>query len=123
MGKYVIRVVTEKNPAKRHRTKLNDVLVDKDFSQTKLVNGTKLMHSQVSALVRGTQTDMLLSTAKRICNCLDVSLDELWGEGVIDYKTQVLNYIDAEMRKLDGNDIYGKLWLEKFKDFALKMKM
>lgn len=122
MGKYIIRPSSKKDKKLKHRTKLNDVLVEKGISQTKLAKDTKLMDGQVSLIVLGMQTDMLLSTAKRICNYLDISLDELWGEGMVDYKTQVLNYIEKEKEKLDKNDVHGEIWLEKFKRFALTIK-
>lgn len=122
MGKYVIRPSSHNDKKLKHRTKLNDLLIDKGISQTKLAKDTKLMDSQVSLIVVGIQTDMLLSTAKRICNSLEVSLDELWGEGGVDYKTQVLNYIQNEKEKLDKNDVHGEIWLEKFKRFVLTLK-
>lgn len=119
MGKYIITIITENNPKKKHRTRLHDILTDKGVNQTKLVEETKLMHGQVSLMVQGLQTDMLLSTAKRICNYLEVSLDEVWGEGVVDSKSQFLKYLDREIEKLDVNDVHGKLWLDKVKKFVL----
>lgn len=118
MGKYVIKT----GDGKKHRTKIFDALADKGMSQSDLVRETKMMHGQVSLIVQGVQTDMLLSTAKRICNSLNMSLDELWGEGALDYKTQSLKFIEIELAKLDDKDIYGKLWLEKFRDFVIKMQ-
>lgn len=126
MAKYLIRPVTKNdkknNSKKRHRTKLNDLLVDKNIKQSVLANSAGLEPSQVSLIVQGIQTDMLLSTAKKICNSLDVSLDELWGEGVVDYKTQTLNYIEREKEKLVKNDVHGEIWLEKFERFVLTLK-
>jgi DNA-binding Xre family transcriptional regulator len=35
---------------------------------------------QVSNIVTGMQKDMLLSTAKKICNALNITLDEAFGD-------------------------------------------
>lgn len=36
--------------------------------------------SQICRICNGQQKDMLLSTAKKICNALDISLDEAFKE-------------------------------------------
>ena len=118
-NKYVIRNTDVK---KKHRTKLSDIIIERGISQAKLAENSDLEKSQISNIVTGLQTDMFLNTAKKICNALDVSLDEVFGEGRVDYKTQILKYIDREFERLGEGDVYGKVWLEKFKKAVLNIK-
>jgi transcriptional regulator with XRE-family HTH domain len=61
-------------------TNLKIILKKKKISQTELAKLSDLEIYQVSNIVSGKQKDILLSTAKRICNALNISLNDAFGE-------------------------------------------
>lgn len=73
--KYKIRT----SPQKRE-TNLQKILNKKKMTQKHLAKLADLEVYQVSKLCTGLQTDFLISTAKKICNTLDVTLDEAFGD-------------------------------------------
>lgn len=73
--KYKIRKIR-----KKRRTNLRVIIKQKRITQTQLAQLSDLEIYQVSNIVSGKQKDMLMSTAKKICNALNVSLDEAFGE-------------------------------------------
>jgi len=113
---YVIRGKKDK---KKHKTKLNYLMVEKRISITKLAEISGLERPQISNIASGLHTNIFLNNAKRICNALGTSLDETFGEGEVDLKTRLLTEIDAKIEKLDERDAEGHLWYNKFKDIIL----
>ena len=73
--KYKIRKIR-----KKRRTNLKIILRQKKITQTKLAELSDLEIYQVSNIVTGKQKDLLMSTAKKICNALNVTLDEAFGD-------------------------------------------
>lgn len=74
-AKYKIRKIR-----KKRRTNLKIILRQKKITQTKLAELADLEIYQVSNIVTGKQKDFLMSTAKKICNALNVTLDEAFGD-------------------------------------------
>jgi transcriptional regulator with XRE-family HTH domain len=78
------------NPDKRYkirkikgrirRTNLRIILREKGITISELAKITDLEISQVSNICSGKQKDMKLSTAKKICNALNISLEEAFGD-------------------------------------------
>lgn len=114
--KYVIR---EKKDKKKHKTKLQDLMIEKRISITKLAEISGLERPQISNIASGLQTNIFLNNAKKICNALGTSLDETFGEGRVDFKTELLADLDAKIKKLDERDAEGHLWYNKFRDMIL----
>lgn len=65
---------------KKRRTDLLVLMRDRKISQTLLALLSDLETHQIQNIVTGQQKDLLMSTAKKICNALDVSLDEAFGD-------------------------------------------
>lgn len=65
---------------RRSRTKLYFVLKELDLSQMDLAEMADLELAQVSLMVTGRGGDIMLNTAKKVCNALQKSLDEVFGE-------------------------------------------
>lgn len=80
-----------------------------------LADKTKLEYGQISNYKSGKQTNMMLDTAKKICNAMGTSLDETFGDGQVDFKTKLLADLNAKIKKLDERDAEGHLWYNKFK--------
>jgi len=59
---------------------LRVILRQNKITQTQLAQMADLEIYQVSNIVSGKHKDMLMSTAKKICNALNISLDEAFGE-------------------------------------------
>jgi len=114
-------IIDEKNKGKKRKTKLSVVAANKNFGTVKLAKSTNLENGQISNYLSGVQTNMMLDTAKKICNVLGSSLDETFGEGEIDFKTKLLNKLQLEIMKLDGRDAEGHLWFNKFKDMVINI--
>lgn len=70
----------KKSKRKRNRTRLYFILKEKDWSQMDLAEEADLELAQVSLLVNGLQKDILMNTAKRICNALKMTLDEVFSD-------------------------------------------
>src|SRR3954467_7518056 len=92
-SEYLLRTTREKR-----LTKLKSVLVSRKIKPMELAKLADLENSQVSIIVSGLQTDMLLSTAKKICNAIGSDLDETFGDGKQDFKTRLEAYIDNELQ-------------------------
>lgn len=114
--------INTKKDKKKHKTKLHDLMVEKRISITKLAELSGLERPQISNMVSGLQTNMHLDNAKKICNALGTSLDETFGEGVVDLKNKLLTEIEDKIKKLDERDAEGHLWYNKFKDMVLNLK-
>ena len=61
-------------------TKLKQILTDRSMTQTELCNKTGIEHYSISLICSNKKKDMLLSTAKKICNALNCTLDEVFGD-------------------------------------------
>jgi DNA-binding Xre family transcriptional regulator len=59
---------------------LKSILIERKITQTKLAEMANLEIGQVSNLCSGLQSDCLMSTAKRICNALEVRLEDIFGD-------------------------------------------
>ena len=64
----------------RRTTLLRNILRERKITQTKLAEMAEMEIGQVSNLCTGLQSDCLLSTAKKICNVLEVKLDDIFGD-------------------------------------------
>jgi transcriptional regulator with XRE-family HTH domain len=64
----------------KRRTKLRLYLREHKITQTKLAELADMEIYQISNIASGKQKDILLSTAKRICNALGTTLDEVFGD-------------------------------------------
>jgi putative transcriptional regulator len=62
------------------RVKLKTILKQRNITQTELAKMTDLEIYQVSKICSGKLNDMLLSTALKICNALDVSFERIFGD-------------------------------------------
>lgn len=72
---YKIRFVPE-----LRETKLKKLLKKKGIKQYQLAVLAGMCEWQISNLCNGKQVDILLSTAMRICNALNCTLDEAFGD-------------------------------------------
>jgi DNA-binding Xre family transcriptional regulator len=61
-------------------TRLKKVLNDKNISQKQLAKMSEVAEYKISQLCMGKSKDLFLSTAKRICEVLNVSLDDAFGD-------------------------------------------
>lgn len=113
---YVIR---KKEENKKHKTKLQEIMIEKRINPTKLAEMSGLERPQISNIASGLHTNIFLNNAKKICNALGTTLDETFGEGVVDLKTRLLADIDKKIEKLDERDAEGHLWYNKFRDMVL----
>lgn len=64
----------------KRRTNLLVLMRERKVSKTLLALLTGLEITQVQNISTGMQKDLLMSTAMKICNALDVSLDEAFGD-------------------------------------------
>lgn len=56
------------------------ILRTKKISQKELAQASGLEAYQISNIITGKYKDLLMSTAKKICNALGVTLDEAFGD-------------------------------------------
>ena len=112
-------IIDEKNKGKKQETKLSAMMTKRNMGTVVLADKTKLEYGQISNYKSGKQSNMMLDTAKKICNALGTSLDETFGDGQVDFKTKILADINSEIKKLDGRDAEGHLWYNKFKEMIL----
>jgi DNA-binding Xre family transcriptional regulator len=56
------------------------ILLDKKMSQKELAKLSDVEEYKISLLCSGKSNDSLLSTAKRICDVLQVNLDDAFGD-------------------------------------------
>ena len=61
-------------------TRLKMILLDKKMSQKELAKLSDVEEYKISLLCSGKSNDLLLSTAKRICDVLQVNLDDAFGD-------------------------------------------
>jgi putative transcriptional regulator len=61
-------------------TRLKKILEDREMSQKELAKLSDVAEYKVSQLCMGKSKDLFLSTAKRICDVLKVSLDDAFGD-------------------------------------------
>lgn len=115
-------IIDDKNKGKKHKTKFRDIAKVKQLGTVKLAEMTGLENCQISNYLSGKNSNMMLDTAKKICNALGTSLDETFGDGQVDLKTNLLKQIELDIKKLDGRDAEGHLWYNKFKDMVLNIK-
>jgi len=118
-NKYIIYEIGAK---KKHPTKLSEVLPKKGIRPMQLAASSGVPNNIISNLISGIQTNLHLDNAKKICNVLDCTLDEAFGDGKIDFKTKLLAKIDSEIKALNERDAEGHLWLNKFKDVVNNLK-
>jgi DNA-binding Xre family transcriptional regulator len=61
-------------------TRLKKVLIDKKMSQKELSKLSDVAEYKISQLCMGKSKDLFMSTAKRICEVLNCSLDDAFGD-------------------------------------------
>lgn len=61
-------------------TRLKKVLNDRKMSQKELSKQSDVAEYKISQLCMGKSKDLFLSTAKRICDVLNCSLDDAFGD-------------------------------------------
>jgi DNA-binding Xre family transcriptional regulator len=61
-------------------TRLKKVLGDNEMTQKKLAELSDVAEYKISQLCMGKSNDLFLSTAKRICEVLNCSLDDAFGD-------------------------------------------
>ncbi len=61
-------------------TRLKKLLIEKEISQKELAKLSDVAEYKISQLCMGKSKDLFVSTAKRICDVLNVSLDEAFGD-------------------------------------------
>lgn len=108
-------VIYEIGVKEKHPTKLKDILQKKNVRPMKLASNSGIANNIISNLISGIQTNLHLDNAKKICNVLDCTLDEAFGDGRVDFKTKLITHIDAHVKTLDERDAEGRLWWSIFK--------
>ncbi len=101
---------------KKNNTAISAVLAKRQMSPSDLARKSDLEKAQIYNIVNGIQTDMLLSTAKKIANALGESLDTCFGDGDMGMKNKLLKYIEQQESKLHKMDAEGHIWWNKFKE-------
>jgi DNA-binding Xre family transcriptional regulator len=61
-------------------TRLKRILFDKEMTQKELAKLSDVEEYKISLLCSGKAKDVSISTARRICDVLQVSLDEAFGD-------------------------------------------
>jgi DNA-binding Xre family transcriptional regulator len=61
-------------------TRLKMILLEKKMSQKELAKLSDIGEYRISLLCNGIAKDLRISTAKRICEVLQVSLDDAFGD-------------------------------------------
>jgi putative transcriptional regulator len=61
-------------------TRLKKVLNDKKLSQKELAKLSDVAEYKISQLCAGKSNDLFLSTAKKICDVLNCTLDDAFGD-------------------------------------------
>ncbi|HWY13072.1 MAG TPA: helix-turn-helix transcriptional regulator [Bacteroidia bacterium] len=61
-------------------TKLKKILLEKRMMQKDLAKLANVEVYQISQIASGKKTNIMLDTAKRICNALNKTLDEVFGD-------------------------------------------
>ncbi len=61
-------------------TRLKKVLIDKKMSQKQLSKLSDVAEYKISQLCMGKSKDLFLSTARKICEVLNCSLDDAFGD-------------------------------------------
>lgn len=62
------------------KTRLKQVLTEKKMSQKTLADKTDIGEYKISLLCSGKAKNIHLSTARRICDALECTLDEAFGD-------------------------------------------
>ena len=65
-------------------TRLKRVLIEKKMSQTRLANLTDIGGDKISLLCSGKVTNTTLQTMLKICTALDKTLDECFGDVLLE---------------------------------------
>jgi DNA-binding Xre family transcriptional regulator len=71
--------VVENKPKKRF-TRLKKILIEKKMTQKELSKISDVAEYKISQLASGTISNIYLTTAKRICEVLQVTLDDAFGD-------------------------------------------
>lgn len=61
-------------------TRLKMILINKKITQKKLANLSNVAEYKISLLCAGKSKDLYLSTMKKICEALNCSLDDAFGD-------------------------------------------
>ena len=69
-----------RNEPERRITRLQEIIDEVNMTQKHLAELADLEKYQVSKLCTGEQVDYLMSTAKKICNVLNLPLDAVFGD-------------------------------------------
>lgn len=72
---YEIRNMPQKRP-----TRLKKIIIESGMTQKEIAGRAGIEEWQISQLATGESNDCLLSTAKKICNVLDVNLHSAFGD-------------------------------------------
>jgi hypothetical protein len=65
---------------KMSKTRLKQLLDDKEISQKELAKASDVQEYRISLLCRGKSNNIHLLTAKKICDFLNCSLDDAFGD-------------------------------------------
>ncbi len=112
---YKIRTDEEKV---KHSTRIKKIFKEKKIKAIHVSKNTGIAQSGLCEIVSGLQTDMLLSTAKKIANYTGNTIDELFGEGIPSQKLFIIKEIDKVISKLHPNDATSFVYWGKFRDFV-----
>ncbi len=107
---------------KNKETILSVLLKEKRTNPAEMCRKADLEYSQVYPIVNGKQHDMLLSTAKRIANAMNCSLDTCFGDGDMGFRTRLLQRIESEEAKLHDMDANGHIWWNNFKQIVKELQ-
>jgi DNA-binding Xre family transcriptional regulator len=73
-------MVNGDNKPKKRFTRLKKILIERKMTQKELSQISDVAEYKISQLASGTISNIYLTTAKRICEVLQVTLDDAFGD-------------------------------------------
>ena len=70
----------KENKPKKRFTRLKKILIERKMTQKELSKITDVAEYKISQLASGTISNIYLTTAKKICEVLGVTLDDAFGD-------------------------------------------
>jgi DNA-binding Xre family transcriptional regulator len=70
----------KENKPKKRFTRLKKILIEKKMTQKELSKISDVAEYKISQLASGTISNIYLTTAKKICEVLGVTLDDAFGD-------------------------------------------
>jgi DNA-binding Xre family transcriptional regulator len=70
----------KENKPKKRFTRLKKILIERKMTQKELSKISDVAEYKISQLASGTISNIYLTTAKRICEVLQVTLDDAFGD-------------------------------------------